>query len=106
MAADDHADSYNGEHSSQGAQQSIARPLPLWRVLLHNDDVNAFHQVITTVVSLTHLNAIEAKDRVVEAHEHGVSLLLVTHQERAELYQQQFGGRNLTITIEPAQVEA
>jgi ATP-dependent Clp protease adaptor protein ClpS len=77
--------------------------LPIWKVLLHNDDVNQFDHVIKTIVMLTRLNEQEATLRTAEAHVQGVSLLLSTHQERAELYQQQFGSRNLTVTIEPSE---
>jgi ATP-dependent Clp protease adapter protein ClpS len=41
-------------------------------------------------------------ERTVEAHESGVALLIVTHRERAELIQEQFQTRGLTVTIEPA----
>jgi ATP-dependent Clp protease adapter protein ClpS len=41
-------------------------------------------------------------ERTVEAHESGVALLMVTHRERAELIQEQFQTRGLTVTIEPA----
>jgi ATP-dependent Clp protease adapter protein ClpS len=40
--------------------------------------------------------------RTIEAHQSGVSMLLVTHRERAELIQDQFQTRGLTVTIEPA----
>ena len=64
--------------------------LPPWKVLLHNDDKNDVQHVIGTVVELTPLNKQEALARTTEAHKTGVSLLLVTHKERAELYQDQF----------------
>lgn len=79
------------------------RHLPPWKVVLHNDDVNDFDHVIKTIVMLTQLNEQEATLRTAEAHVQGASLLLSTHRERAELYQQQFGSRNLTVTIEPAE---
>ena len=41
--------------------------------------------------------------RTVEANQSGLSLLLVTHKERAELYQEQFQSKGLTVTIEPAE---
>ena len=78
-------------------------PLPPWRVLLHNDDKNTFEHVTGTIVELTPLKEQEAKVRVVEAHKTGVSLLLVTHKERAELYQEQFKSKSLIVTIEPAE---
>jgi ATP-dependent Clp protease adapter protein ClpS len=78
------------------------KPMPGWAVLLHNDDVNEFAFVARSVVEFARLSATEAAERTVEAHESGVALLLVTHRERAELMQEQFETRGLTVTIEPA----
>jgi ATP-dependent Clp protease adaptor protein ClpS len=75
--------------------------LPPFRVLLHNDDVNEFEHVIRSVVKLTPLSLEEAVERTLEAHTTGVALLLVTHQERAELYCEQFATFKLTVTCEP-----
>ena len=75
--------------------------LPLWKVLLHNDDKNDIIFVVETIVELTPLNAQDAQERTAEAHQSGVSLL-PTHKERAELYQEQFTSKGLTVTIEPA----
>src|SRR4051812_20553528 len=66
------------------------QPLPPWKVLLHNDDKNEFDYVIGTITQLTSLNEQDAELRAVEAHKTGVALLLATHKERAELYQEQF----------------
>lgn len=78
------------------------KPLPLWKVLLHNDDKNSLDHVVMSIVELTPLNAQDAELRTKEAHETGVALILVTHKERAELYQEQFQSKSLTVTIEPA----
>ena len=78
--------------------------LPPYKVLLHNDDVNEFSYVIRTICKLTGLSSGEATIRALEAHETGLSLLLVTHKERAELYQDQFTSAGLTVTIEPDEV--
>src|SRR5690606_16656844 len=59
--------------------------LPPWKVLLHNDDKNDMLFVVQTIVELTPLNPDEAVQRMKEAHETGVALLLTTHKERAEL---------------------
>ena len=75
--------------------------LPPYRVLLHNDDDNTFEHVIKSVLQLTTLEVEEAVIRALEAHETGVALLLVTHQERAELYVEQFASLSITVTIEP-----
>jgi len=77
--------------------------LPPWKVLLHNDDKNDMPFVIGTVVELTPLNKQEAELRTKEAHRTGVALLLTTHKERAELYQDQFQSKGLTVSIEPAE---
>ena len=79
------------------------QPLPPWKVLLHNDDKNDMPFVVGTVVELTPLNEQDAKLRTIEAHETGVSLLLVTHRERAELYMEQFASKGLIVTIEPSE---
>lgn len=82
-------------------QKPATKPLPRWRVLLHNDDVNEMTYVVNTIMSLTRLAETDATDKTVEAHKAGLSLLLTTHQERAELFQQQFQSANVTVTIEP-----
>jgi ATP-dependent Clp protease adaptor protein ClpS len=75
--------------------------LPMWKVLLHNDDKNDMVFVVMTIVELTPLNQHDAKDRMLEAHKNGVALLLITHKERAELYKDQFQSKGLAVTIEP-----
>src|SRR5437660_7994035 len=83
-------------------QRKPPQPLPPWKVLLHNDDKNDIVFVIKTIMELTPLNELDAKQRTVEANDTGVALLLTTHKERAELYQEQFQSKGLTVTIEPA----
>lgn len=78
------------------------QPLPPWKVLLHNDQVNDMLYVAVTIMELTPLNEGEAIARMKEAHKSGVALLLTTHKERAELYQEQFTSKGLTVTIEAA----
>lgn len=75
--------------------------LPPYRVLLHNDDHNEMLSVVSTIVELTPLKRPRAVQAMFEAHLSGVALLLVTHKELAELYQEQFASKRLTVTIEP-----
>lgn len=82
--------------------QKKPKKLPPFKVLLHNDDVNTFEHVIASILKLTTLEPQQAILRTLEAHELGVALLLVTHLERAELYQEQFATFQITTTIEPA----
>ncbi|MDX1682075.1 MAG: ATP-dependent Clp protease adaptor ClpS [Phycisphaeraceae bacterium] len=95
------------EEGSTATKEAPARPdrrqMPPWKVLLHNDDENIMSDVVQTVLMLTPLGKTEAVVRVVEAHETGVTLLLTTHKERAELYRDQFRSRDLIVTIEPAE---
>ena len=84
-------------------QKKPPQPLPPWKVLLHNDDKNDLHFVVRTVMELTPLNEQDANERTVEAHKTGVALLLTTHKERAELYQEQLTSKGLVVTIEPAE---
>jgi ATP-dependent Clp protease adaptor protein ClpS len=79
------------------------KPLPPWKVLLHNDDKNDFVYVIGAILELTPLNEDDAVLRTTEAHKTGVALLLVTHKERAELYMEQFNSKGLVVTIEQAE---
>src|SRR5579864_5695685 len=84
-------------------QKKPPQQMPPWKVLLHNDDKNDIVFVVHTVMELTPLNEQEAEVRTVEAHKTGVALLLTTHKERAELYQEQFASKGLIVTIEPAE---
>lgn len=78
------------------------KKLPPFKVLLHNDEVNTFDHVISSILNVTTIPTREAILRTIEAHESGVALLLVTHQERAELYVDQFATFAIITTIEPA----
>jgi len=91
--------------SAVAPAKAVARPparrIPPYRVLLHNDDTNYFEYVVISILKLTRLRLQDAVARTQEAHTRGVSLLLVTHKERAELYHEQFASRAITVTIEP-----
>ncbi len=76
--------------------------LPPFRVLLHNDDDNDMMHVVETLELLTPLNRQQSYKVMMEAHTKGLSLVTVTHKERAELYREQLNARFLVATIEPA----
>ena len=97
-----------GSGSPQTAVATKTRPappkprrLPPWRVLLHNDDVNEEGYVAETIMELTVLKRQEAILRMLEAQKMGIALLLTTHREHAELLQEQFTSKRLSVTIEP-----
>lgn len=77
--------------------------LPPWKVLLHNDDVNDMLYVVDTIIELTTLKRQEAVLRMLEAHKRGLALLISTHREHAELLEEQFTSKKLTVTIEPGE---
>lgn len=77
--------------------------LPPFRVLLHNDDVNTIDHVVDSIMELTPLDHGRAVEVTLEAQKSGAALLLVTHQERAELYRDQLTSKSLTVTIEPVE---
>lgn len=92
-------------HDGRGATAVRTAPpvvdrLPQWKVLLHNDEVNDMGYVVETITTLTSLNRHAAFRRMLEAHSSRVALLLLTHREHAELLQEQFGSKKLTVTIE------
>lgn len=97
--------------SSQRPQASVqdkpAEPradrLPPYRVLLHNDDATPMDWVVETLILLTPHTVRAAMRIMLQAHNSGSALVLVTHRERAELYQEQFTSRLLNVTIEPAE---
>lgn len=98
------------EHDGGGGAAVATRPaptkapvdrLPPWKVLLHNDDGNEMGYVVETILELTTLRPQTALLRMLEAHETGVSMLLSTHREYAELLQDQFESKRLKVTIEP-----
>lgn len=89
--------------AKKAPQKKPPQMMPLWKVLLHNDDKNEVTFVMRTIMELTPLNEKEAEQRTVEAHKSGVALILTTHKERAELYQEQFTSKGLVVTIEPAE---
>ncbi|MGH7242775.1 MAG: ATP-dependent Clp protease adaptor ClpS [Phycisphaerales bacterium] len=74
--------------------------LPQFKVLLHNDAVNTIEHVVDSITELTPLDHGRAVEVTLEANSSGVALVLVTHQERAELYRDQFQSKKLTVTIE------
>ncbi len=75
--------------------------LPPYRVLLHNDDINDMLHVVGAILELTTLNRTRAFEMMMTAHQRGMCLLLLTHRERAELYEEQFRAKRLIVTIEP-----
>lgn len=78
-----------------------AETLPLWNVLLHNDDVNDMGFVVESLCRFARLSLPAATRCTMEAHKKGLALVLATHREHAELVAEQLTSLRLTVTIEP-----
>lgn len=79
-----------------------AQLLPLYKVILHNDDYN---EMVYVVFALHHavnnLTLSEAEQIMLTAHLTGTAVVIVCPKEVAEYYQERLLGYNLTATIEP-----
>ena len=77
---------------------------PPYKVLLHNDDLNSMDHVIQALLkTLPQLTTGRAREIMFEAHTSGVALVIVTHREPAEFYQESLQLQGLTVTLEPAE---
>jgi ATP-dependent Clp protease adaptor protein ClpS len=83
------------------AAKPPSKPLPQFKVILHNDDFNEMRYVVRTIIELTRLDSGRAMDVMLTAHKVGAALVLITHKERAELFKDQFATKRLKVTIEP-----
>jgi ATP-dependent Clp protease adaptor protein ClpS len=108
LMADDQATGASPGNDGGTATIERTRPAPVkldrmppWKVLLHNDDVNTMEDVVDAIIELTTLRRQDAVLRMLEAHRRGLTLLLTTHREHAELLEEQFRSKRLTVTIEP-----
>ncbi len=82
---------------ARGAEPRATDPrvdhLPPFKVLLHNDDENDIEYVTDSLIELFRFSEPRAVTLVIEAHMTGVSLVMVTHRERAELAAESFRAR-------------
>jgi ATP-dependent Clp protease adaptor protein ClpS len=77
--------------------------LPRYRVLLHNDDVNAMDYVVAVLIrTIPALSTERAIAIMLEAHTEGMAQVIVCLKEQAEHYRERLEGYGLTSTIEPA----
>ena len=84
------------------ASETIRKPAPRYRVLLHNDDFNSMEHVVQslmqTVAGTTQPQAVSI---MMEAHTNGLALVITCVQEHAEFYCETLKNAGLTSTIEP-----
>ncbi|GHO43386.1 ATP-dependent Clp protease adaptor ClpS [Ktedonospora formicarum] len=78
------------------------RLLPLYKVILYNDDVNdMFHVVNALLETVNSLTMQEATQIMLTAHLNGNAIVIVCPYELAEFYQERLLHFGLTATIEP-----
>jgi len=82
-------------------QDTSKKLMPLYRVLLHNDDVNDMEHVIESIIEVFSFEFEKAIQIMTEAHETGVALCKIEPLELAELHKEQLQALSLTATIEP-----
>ena len=81
---------------------------PLYKVLVHNDDITPFGFVMSVLKQIFKLSAIRAFQVTLEAHHGGMALVVVEPREPAEFHIDQAHslarGRNypLNFSMEPA----
>ncbi len=81
-------------------QTQPSRPLPQWKVILHNDPINDAEVIVKRVVEFTPLSEQEASIKTLEAHKEGQALLYMTWLERAEFVRDKFSACSPPITVE------
>lgn len=76
--------------------------LPMYKVILHNDDYNEMTYVIFALHhAVNNLSLSEAEQIMLTAHLTGTAVVTVCPKELAEYYQERLLGYHLTATIEP-----
>lgn len=76
--------------------------LPMFRVLLHNDDKNSMEHVVKTLMQVFGWTLEKAVPVMKEAHVKGLALCGIWHFEAAEHYCDQLHSFSLSATMEPA----
>jgi ATP-dependent Clp protease adaptor protein ClpS len=80
----------------------LARLLPPWRVILHNDDHNSMDHVVASLLRcVSSLTVDEAVEIMFTAHNHGQADVIACPKEAAEHYREKLESCGLTSTIEP-----
>ena len=78
-----------------------ARTSPLWRVLLHNDDVHDMDLVVGALQQVFGFALADARAVMSEAHCTGVGLCKIEARAEAERHRDGLRSFGLTVTVEP-----
>jgi ATP-dependent Clp protease adaptor protein ClpS len=82
------------------ATERHAAHIPLYKVLLHNDDVNTMEHVIKALMRVFKFKQHVCEGIMMEAHHNGVALCAVEPLEQAEHHKDQLLSFSLVATIE------
>jgi len=75
--------------------------VPLYKVLLHNDDRNTMEHVVKSLMHVFRFSNPVCERIMMDAHLNGVALCTVEPLEQAELHRDQLRSFSLASTIEP-----
>jgi ATP-dependent Clp protease adaptor protein ClpS len=75
--------------------------MPMYRVIIHNDDVNSMDHVIAALQEIFKFEFEQCVNIMLEAHKTGCALCKVEPLEPAELHRDMLQACGLTATIEP-----
>jgi len=75
--------------------------IPLYKVLLHNDDHNSMEHVIKALMRVFKFELRLCERIMMEAHRNGLALCTVEPLEKAEHHRDQLNSFSLISTIEP-----
>ena len=78
------------------------KTLPLFKVIVHNDDVNTMDHVVRVFIQLFHFDVQEAIEKMLKVHNEGLCIVKIEPKEHAELHQEQLTSFSLSATIEEA----
>lgn len=94
-------DPFNAGNNSSFARRFPKSWLPQYRVVLLQNADKELMFIVRTIMELTRFCRTEAIHKMWQAHYNGRSVLVVTHQERAELFVELFTDHGLQVAIEP-----
>jgi ATP-dependent Clp protease adaptor protein ClpS len=83
-------------------KSTARRPMPLYKVLLHNDDATPMQYVIDVLMKIIpKMQPSKARAIMMEAHTSGTAIVIVCTQEHAEFYSECLNRAGLISTFEP-----
>eukprot|EP00960_Hanusia_phi_P026951 746550-Hanusia_phi.AAC.3 len=93
---------WEGERAADYEKKEQVDKEPIWRVLLHNDDVHTFDYVIDTIVKVVRTVTRKKAHRItMEAHKSGLATVTTTWKQLAREYSLGLQKAGLTSSIAP-----